>query len=711
MVTITMNIKAILLTYNSFVVTLEKEINLDNLSFSFKENKAPVEVFLNKVEGLNLYFTIAKKIVLGNEYVFTLNGFKSVHLDMTRAVDFKDFDLKYAYYQNDLGATYSKEYTDFALWAPLSYKVQLKYYLKNKAHIILMKRTENGVYRARVNEDLKHATYVYINYVNNNKYEVIDPYAKSSTSNGKRSAVIDMSVLDSIKIDNSNLPPFKNNVEAIIYELSVRDFTINKNTDIINKGKFLGLTEEGRKTRKGNPAGLDYLKMLGVTHVQLLPVMDFKTVDEDNPDKKYNWGYDPQQYFALEGSYSTDPNNPYTRMKEFKMLVKALHNAGIRVNLDVVYNHMYDVRTTSLQQIVPFYYFRHTSDYHFIEHSYCGDDVASERAMAKKLIVDSISFMLNTYDVDGFRFDLMGLIDIVTMKEIERIGRSFKPNLMLYGEGWDMYAETSTGVGCAHMNNAHLLPNIGFFNDRFRNIARGPGGETPLDEPGYLLGNENYYDGFKFVFLGSTLDVTFPHIFVNLNQSINYVECHDNATLFDAIDTTNRDSQDEIIQRIKMINKAILFSFGVPFIHAGQEIGLTKFGNGNTYNKGDKYNQFDYDLLDKRYEASVYFSKCVKQRKSLPFFKICDPKQLEKIYDFNRIHDTLFIRISYKEFDKNLPNYYFVVNPSKKTIYHTFKQKVCLYSLVDNLDESLESDNSMIFPLSFKVFFEKKETN
>lgn len=704
-----MNIKAELITYNSFIVTLSEKVDLATFDIVFKENGEEIPTTFVKAEDLKLYFNLSKKVTLGKEYVIEGTDTKPVHLDMTRAVDFKDFDLKYAYYQNDLGATYFKDHTDFAVWAPLSYRVQLKYYLKDKAHVIEMERSDNGVYRATIKGDLKEATYVYINYVNNDKFEVIDPYAKSSITNAKRSAVIDLSRLDDIEFSSENLPPFSKNVEAVIYELSIRDFTINKNTDIEHKGKFLGLAETNRKTKQGNPAGLDYLKMLGITHVQLLPVLDFKTVDETNPDRKYNWGYDPEQYFTLEGWYSTNPEDPYSRMREFKYLVQTLHKAGIRVNLDVVYNHMYDVRTTSLQQLVPFYYFRHTKDYHFIEHSYCGDDIASERAMAKKLIVDSISFLVNTYDVDGFRFDLMGLTDVITIKEIDRIARSIKPNIMLYGEGWDMYAETSTGVPCAHMNNAHLLPNIGFFNDRFRNIARGPGGETPLHEAGYLLGNENYYDGFKFIFLGSTLDVTFPHLFVNLNQSINYVECHDNATLYDAIDTTTKDTQDEIIQRLKMVNKTILFSFGVPFLHAGQEIGLTKFGNGNTYNKGDKYNQFDYDLLDKRFEAATYLHKCIQQRKSLPFFKITDPKELETLYDFNRIHDTLFIRIKDTKKEPRFPTYYFVVNPSNKTVYHTFKNKVCLYSLVNNEDETLVSENSMVFPLSFKVFFEKKE--
>lgn len=697
-------IEAYLNSYNEIEVVTSEEVDNLNIELYLKEENIPLELSF-KCDKKYIY-KVSRKLELGNDYIIRNNITKDFRLDVTRAVDFKDFDIKYTYFQDDLGPTYHKEYTDFVLWAPLCYKVELKITNNGKTKKHIMERSDNGTYRITLKGDYDGALYNYIVHLNNSVNEVIDPYAKSSNANGKMSAVVDLSKLEEIKFSSDKLPPFKENVEAIIYELHVRDFTIHRDSNIVHKGKFLGLAESGRTTKGGHPAGLDYLKYIGITHVQLLPVLDYKTVDEENPEKTYNWGYDPQQYFALEGSFSLSPNNPYSRMMEFRKLVKAFHENGLRVNLDVVYNHVYEVTTSSFQNIVPFYYFRHTSDYKFIEHSFCGDDIATERPMVKKLIVDSIRFLIKTYDVDGFRFDLMGLMDVRTIKEAERNARAMKPNIMFYGEGWDMFAEPRDKTPCAHMNNAHLLPTVGFFNDRFRNIARGPGGATPLEDTGYLLGNTNYYDGFKFIFLGSVLDVTFPHLFVNLNQSINYMECHDNGTILDAIETSTNDTIDEMEQRIKMMNKVILFSFGVPFIHNGQEFGLTKFGSGNTYNKGDRYNQFDYGRLDKCFSLVESFAKYARIRKKIPFYRITDPEVLKRVYDFNRIDDSMFIRLEDKTIDEK--TYYLAINPNKKTVYHTFKSEVEQLIKDDNPNSNIIAKNAMIFPNTMKIYIKKE---
>ena len=687
-----------LISYREFSIELKaKEMPLVKL---FKKDEEIALTFLRK-DGDFYYYRTEEKIVLGNEYILSVNE-SYAHLDLTRAVDFKNFDLDYAYLSNDLGANYHKDYTEFVLWAPLAYKVNLR--LLKEDLILEMNRDEYGTYRLRVDGDFDGELYRYIVYVNDEVNEVLDPYGKSSNSNAKASAVINLDHLKDIDTCDSYLPPFTRYTEAVIYECSVRDMTIHKNSNIKNKGKYLGLTEENRVTAKGNPAGLDYLTFLNVSHVQLLPVLDFKTVDETNPNKQYNWGYDPEQMFTLEGSYSLYPNDPYSRMKEFKHLVSALHRRGIRVNLDVVYNHVYEVRNNALQKITPYYFFRHTEDYQFIEHSFCGDDFASERLMAKKMIVDSVAFLMRTYHVDGFRFDLMGLIDVKTMQEVDRIAHSINPSVMLYGEGWDMFAGN---VPMAHMNNAHLLPRIAFFNDRYRNIARGNGGGAPLNEAGYLLGNENYFDGFKFVYLGSCLDVTFPRLFMNANQSVNYVECHDNATLFDSIDLTIKDTPEEILTRIKMVNKVILNSFGIPFFHAGQEIGLTKYGNGNTYNKGDKYNFFDYDLLDKRYDLALAFKNYVNLRRLNNALHEYDPEVIANMVDFERRDDCLIIKMDYKPDHKK---YIFFINPTRKNLYRDFDEEyeqVMAYNQEEHRANYINVNRAMSFPLTMKLFRRK----
>ncbi|MCF0116513.1 MAG: type I pullulanase, partial [Bacilli bacterium] len=428
-------------------------------------------------------------------------------------------------------------------------------------------------------------------------------------------------------------------------------------TNIENKGKYLGLIEEGKITKGGHQAGFDYFKSLGFTHLQLLPVLDFVTVDENNPDKTYNWGYDPMQYFALEGSYSTNPNDPYSRIIEFKKLVSSFHKAGIRINLDVVYNHIYKVETSILQKIVPNYYFRRDKQNKFLNHSYCGNELASERPMVRKLILDSIRNLIEEYHIDGIRFDLMGLIDINTMKEVEKLVHSIKKDAMIYGEGWNMYTETSDRSELATMDNADKLPNIAFFNDRYRNIVRGAGDKAHLNEPGYMLGSFNYKDGFLFAYFGGTIDKPFPPLFSNLNQSINYVECHDNATLYDAI----RHSTDDIdeLRLVRKINKLLILSLGIPFIHAGQELGLTKFNHHNTYNKGDRFNKFDYSLLDQRYDMALSMATSIKNRKELSIFRCEDMSYIKKHVQSSIIGDIVQIKLNCEGV-----TYYLVINPT-----------------------------------------------
>lgn len=564
--------------------------------FSLFINKEERECqFVSKTDKVSYYIVTGDDEILGQEIILKY-GDQQEHVDVTKLALLFNFDDIYAT-DIELGPICHDDYTIFRLWAPFASSVVLS--IDNDTH--KLHRLDRGVYEIRVDGDLDGHLYQYEVTVNGQKHVVTDPYAKSSNANGKESAVINLSrLMRSFK--NVGVEKTYSKLKSSIYELHVRDFTIQPSTNIVNKGKYLGLTEENRVTKQNHPCGLDYLKFLHVSHVQLLPVLDFETVDEMKGG--YNWGYDPVSFFALEGSYSTDPNNPFSRMVEFRQLVDSLHKAGLRVNLDVVYNHIYNGARQNLNVITPHYFLREENE-KLANHSWCGCDFASERKMARRLIKESIDFLMKTYDVDGFRFDLMGLIDLETMKEVTNLILSNKKEALVYGEGWDMNAITFKQEKLATIKNSRELPDVSFFNDTFRDIMRGHGGHAKLDDNGFLLGNTSYAEGFKFAYLGSSKNLTYPKLFDHPSQSINYVECHDNATIYDVLNESTEDI--DVLRMVKLFNKVIMCSVGIPFIHMGQEIGLTKHNQRNTYNLGDYYNQMDYDILDERYDMAQSF--------------------------------------------------------------------------------------------------------
>ena len=632
----------------------EAIINLDIVKQSF-------------INGLEFYECRTKeKIVLGNDYFISIESFGVTPLILDDVTSFKDFDDDYAYLKNDLGFTYSKEKTTWKVWAPLASKVVL--FLKKgdeKFETFKMDRGEKGVYSLTLYGDYDNYKYRY--QVTNSGHSSLttDPYGKASTANGKDSVVVDFSSID-VDLNENNLKNYNNYVDTIIYELHVRDFTIDENTNIVNKGKFLGLVEENKVTKGNNPCGLDYLKSLNITHVQLLPIYDYKTVDELNPNSSYNWGYDPQQYFVPEGSYSTNPNDGYSRIVECKKMVAALHKAGLKVNMDVVYNHVYNYDSSVFEKIVPNYYFRKQHNGLLSVASGCGNELDTERPMVRKLIVDSCVHWIKEYGIDGFRFDLMGLIDIDTIKEVTRAARSIKKDFMIYGEGWNMASSLSESKRSTILN-AFKMPDVAFFNDAYRDIVRGPSG-FGKNEAGYMLGNLNYKEGFKFALLGSCVEFCYQKRFLSANQSINYVECHDNGTLYDKIKSTLPDiEEEEVLKIINSINGTIALSFGVPFYHAGQEIGLTKFGEDNTYNKGDKYNKFDWALLDKRYDMYLYFKSMLVFRNE--HSKSAKSEDIEKNnYFINYEKDAIGLKTDKKFITGEKSECIFVFNPNNEDI-------------------------------------------
>ncbi len=666
-------------TFYSANLIDENTCNISIFSSYSKPDNYPIKLIVNGdkfidleikkqsfLNGLCLYTCFYKNgFVLGNDYEIFIENFGITPLNMEAALNFKDFDKKYYYPFNDLGVTYSKEKTVFKIWAPLASKVELilkKNINDNFTHNYSLNREEFGVYSLTINEDLEG--YIYNYKVKNSGIEKIttDPYGKASIANGISNAIIDF---DKTKIDlNEDKLPFYNNyTETIIYELSVRDFSSDENINFLNKRKFLAFEETGLKTKKGKKAGIDYLSDLGITHVQLLPIYDFKTVDELNPLNSYNWGYDPQQYFVPEGSYSSNPSDPYSRIIECKKMIAALHSRGLKVNMDVVFNHVYDFIKTSFENVVPGYYFRKNNNGTICNGSGCGNDFASEKPMARKLIVDCTKYWINEYGIDGYRFDLMGLLDVETINEVLKVGKSIKADFMVYGEGWDMNTNLNSSSK-ASILNSFKMPEIGFFNDTFRDILKGPTSSDQLRTPGYLTGNTSFIEGFKFVFLGSSLDFVYSKRFLNPTQSVNYVECHDNYTLFDKVSSIYGKENKEINKNvINLINASILLSFGIPFFHAGQEFCLSKNYYDNTYNAGDDLNMIKWNLIDENIDMINYLKSFILLRKKYNDLALFDSKKIGEINSFKNLNDGM-LEISLKLNEEKIK---IIINPSNNT--------------------------------------------
>lgn len=557
--------------------------------------------------SLTTFFQMGKVYKIVDAYGLTC------FLDFSRLSMCKEFDDLYYYDGHDLGCTYTKEKSVFKLWAPLATGVILKVHRikEKKVELYPMTRGLKGVYHCEVNGDLENDHYFYL-VKHAGDYDIaMDPYAYSSSSNGRTNIIVD---LDKIKVKDYPLPPLPKKTDAIIYETHVRDFSISETSGMKNKGKFLALTEEGTCTDTGYSTGLDYLSGLGITHLQLMPINDYATVDETNPDVLYNWGYDPAQYNVTEGSYVTNPDDGYKRIIEAKQMVASLHKRGIRVVLDVVYNHMHDTNQNALEKTVPHYFFRRYEDGTLANGSWCGNEVNTNAKMARKYILDMCQRWQVLYGIDGYRFDLMGLIDVDTIRMIDKQAKEIDSSFMIYGEGWNM-GDVLEESQKAMMDNHALLENIGFFNDRFRDTMRGT---NEMESLGFLSGDTyKTFDGMKMM---CNIDQ-----FTHISQSINYLECHDNATCYDKIQISNYDEDDETKKRrLRMQLAAVILSQGVPFIHSGQEFFRTKHGRTNTYNAGDQINALDWKRRDNEIETVEFVKFLIRLRKNNPCFRYDD---------------------------------------------------------------------------------------
>lgn len=580
---------------------------------------------------------LSENVNLDQKITVSKLGFPEKEVVLGDVMKSVSFEKMFYYEGNDLGNTYSTSKTSFRVWAPTATEVKLVTYKNwnDKSGVeSSMKKGEKGTWTFDLNGDQNNIFYTYKVNIGGVWTEAVDPYARSVAANGDKGAVIDLKGTNPEIWKPGEKPNFTNLNDAIIYELHVRDFSIDKNNGMGNKGKYLAFTEKGTKGIDGKRTGVDYIKDLGITHVQLMPIFDYASVDETSRKVQYNWGYDPKNYNVPEGSYSTDPYNPVTRVNELKQAVQSLHDNGLRVTMDVVYNHMYSSNDSNFNKIVPGYYFRYDKDGTSVNESGCGNTIASENAMARKFIVDSVIYWAKEYNLDGFRFDLMGLLDIETMNEVRKKLSSLDPSILIIGEGWDM-GTTLLEDKKATQKNASKMPEISMFNDTIRDGIKGSVFDAKAK--GFVNGKAYGEAEIKSGIVGGidySSDIkTWGKI--SPLQSVTYAEAHDNNTLWDKLLLTNpKDSNEIRLKMHKMADSIILTSQGIPFFQAGQEFLRTKGGNSNSYKSNDAVNKIDWALKSKNIDTVNYFKGLIKLRKAHPAFRMTSAEMVKQNLKF-----------------------------------------------------------------------------
>ena len=661
-------------------------------------------------------------------YKFDSEWTNEVPLMITSYFDTQEFKTNYSYTGNDLGATFDNEMnpskTIFKLWAPTTKSVTLNVYSsgdyekdKTPLKTINMEKGEKGVFQTTVNEDLDGKYYTYT--VNNSKgiNEVVDPYAKSAGLNGRRGMIVNFNKVNSeiAGWNTDTRPNFGNaSVDGSIYEMHVRDMTINPNSGVTeqNRGKFLGLTEKNTSYKENGvtvSTGLDNLKELGITHVQIQPFYDFSSVDESSSGNtmsktNYNWGYDPLNYNVLEGSYSTDPTDGYNRIKEFKQMVMAMHSEGININMDVVYNHTSSTENSNFNLIVPYYYYRTFASGKFYNGSGCGNEMASNRFMVNKFIRESCKFWIDEYHLSGFRFDLMGLLDNQTMIDVYKECKELYSNIMVYGEPWtggttklkdgtDASKLTSQKTVQRSLAQSYFAGDnvlVGAFNDVIRNAVRGDNAPGRGFVQGLYANGKTILQGIQGQFSnGSNAEKN-----INPNQVLNYVSCHDNYTLEDQLlqsmgnaDITNAYTQAESL---------IFLAQGVPFMQEGEEFRRSKYNEekqkyeGNSYNTGDFDNNMDYSLKIKYPNIYSKFKELIKLRKDYSEFRLSTRQDItDKVKNMSadggiiiyEINDLLIIHCAKAAGDMvNLSSNYEMIFSNIRDMYTSHSTQLSLFA-------------------------------
>ncbi|MBI1342708.1 MAG: type I pullulanase [Terrimonas sp.] len=552
------------------------------------------------------------------------------------------------YSGNDLGLVYSKASSQFRIWSPEAEAAQLLLYREGNGgepiSIIDMEKSEGGTWISRIAGDQQGKFYVFrVRIQKKWMDEVPDPYARSVGMNGKRAMVTDLTLTDPTGWDKDISPAFLHPTDAIIYELHIRDASISNSSGITHKGKFLGLAEKGSRYKTGLKTGLDHLKELGVTHIHILPAYDFYSVDESKPDQpQYNWGYDPLNYNTPEGSYSSNPQDGAVRIREFKKMIQTFHKNGLRIVMDVVYNHTMLTEKSYFNQLVPGYYYRQDKKGGFSNATACGNEIASERYMVRKFMLESVLYWVKEYHVDGFRFDLMGVHDIETMNLISEELHAIRPDILIYGEGWTAGASPLPDSLRALKANVSKLDRIAVFSDDIRDGIKGSVFEH--EDKGFVSGKPGMEESVKFGIVASCRHPQVDYTKVNYSkspyakepyQTITYCECHDNHVLWDKLKISAPEAS--TAQRKEMHKLAlsiILTAQGISFLHAGTEFLRTKKGVENSFDAPDSINAIDWSLKSKNLDIFKYVKGLIRMRKAHPAFRMMHSDEIRENLHF-----------------------------------------------------------------------------
>ena len=602
---------------------------------------------------------------IGNNYLAIL-GVTTVTTVMSCSPTKKEY-TSFELYPVRMGSLTEMEYTPLAtkffLWSPTAEEVRLMLYDAGEGghayETVKMELGENGTWTTSVDKDLLGKYYAF-NVKINDKWQGDTPgiNAHAVGVNGKRAAIIDWKTTNPEGWESDRRPSLKSPADMIIYEMHHRDFSVDSTSGIKNKGKYLALTEHGTVNSGNQPTGIDHLVELGVTHVHLLPSSDYASIDETKLDENhYNWGYDPVNYNVPDGSYSTDPYQPAVRVKEFKQMVQALHRAGIRVIMDVVYNHTFNTLESNFERTVPGYFYRQKEDGTLANGSGCGNETASERSMMRKFMIESVLYWIKEYHIDGFRFDLMGVHDIETMNEIRKAVNKVDPTIYIYGEGWAAEAPQYPADSLAMKGNISQMPGIAVFSDELRDGLCGP--VWKKEKGAFLAGVPGGEMSVKFGIVGAIKHPQVRCDSVNYSQKpwaeqptqmVSYVSCHDGLCLVDRLEASMPGATPEQLVRLdKLAQTVVLTSQGIPFIYAGEEVMRDKQGIDNSYKSPDAINAIDWRRKTTNGDIFTYYKRLIDLRKSHPAFRMGNAEMVRKHLEFLPVEGQNLIAFRLKE--------------------------------------------------------------
>ncbi len=574
--------------------------------------------------------------------------------------DYADYPLPEGNYQE---MSYTPEQTNFSLWAPTAEEVCLSLYAEGwggePLEVVNLEPGKGGLWSGHLTGDKQGLFYTFSVRIGDEwQPECAGIDAKAVGVNGQRGAIIDLNTTDPEGWSEDQRPELKRLADAVIYEMHHRDFSIHPSSGIEHRGKFLALTEEGTTNPQGDKTGIDHLKELGVTHIHILPSYDYGSVDERHlEENKYNWGYDPVNYNVPDGGYATDPFDPACRIREFKQMVQALHKAGIRVVLDVVYNHTFSIEGSNFERTVPGYFFRQRSDGSYADASGCGNETASDREMMRRYMVESVKYWIEEYHLDGFRFDLMGIHDAETMRQIRAAADAIDPSILIYGEGWAAQAPQLPAEELAMKANMQNIPGVAAFSDEMRDALRGPFSDNA--KGAFLAGLPDMEESIKFGLVGAIAHPQIDMSRVNYStepwtteptQMISYVSCHDDMCLVDRLKATIPDLTHYRLLRLdKLAQTVVLTSQGIPFLFTGEEVLRDKQGVHNSYQSPDSINAIRWDLKRDHRELFDYYKAMIALRKAHPAFRLGSAEAVRKHLEFLPVEGSNLIAFRLKE--------------------------------------------------------------